>query len=703
MTRNGQTYRVGADIGGTFTDLVLLGEDGRVVLKKVPSTVEDYSKGIAAALNQALSDQQAAPGAVDEVVHGTTVATNAILEHKGSRTGLITTEGFRDLLEIRRLRMPKLYQLDWQKPPVLVERLFRREVEERIGSEGEVLVPLAREAVLKEGQWLVDQGVESLAVTFLNSYVNPEHEIAAGAILREAFPDLPISLSAEILPEIQEYERTSTTVVNAYVRPTVQGYVNALRETLRSDDVTAPLLIMQSNGGTMSARAAAEAPVRIIESGPAAGVIACQQLAERCGYPNVISFDMGGTTAKASLIEDGKVQQAIEYEVGGGVSVGSRLSRGGGYVVRVPSIDIAEVGAGGGSLVSFDKAGGIQVGPMSAGAAPGPVCYGMGNQDPTVTDANVALGYINPSALAGGTLPIDGDASVSAVAARVAKRLGSSVVDAAFGIHRIANASMIRALRSVTVERGRDPSEFILWAYGGSGPVHAADIARTMEIGTVVVPPSPGLFSAFGLLRAQAAHHLSRSIKRPLSELTAEALADYFVQLDADAEAGANDPEYPLHDYVIRRSLDLQYVGQAAVLTITGPDGPITRDWLDAVVAGFYAEYERTYGFHSPGETIEIVNARVVAQASRAGLESWFETSTHTDVAAAAPQRARQAYFGAEPGTLETPVITRSELGRQARAGPLIIEEYDATTVVPPDCAAALDAMENIVVTVGRR
>ena len=691
--------RVGADIGGTFTDLVLMNPDGSVVLKKIPSTVEDYSQGIVRGLELALQEAPAEPSAVQEVVHGTTVATNAILEHKGAKSGLLTTLGFRDVLEIRRLRMPRLYRLDWHKPPVLIERYLRREVGERIAADGSVLRPLDEVGVLAAGRWLVDQGVESIAITFLNSYANPAHEAAAGALLREAFPDLPISLSIEILPEIQEYERTSTTVVNAYVRPIVQRYVHSLRDSLRAGGVDAPLLIMQSNGGIMSARGAAETPVRIIESGPAAGVIACQELAKRSGYPNVISFDMGGTTAKASLIEDGEVQQASEYEVGGGVSVGTRLTRGGGYVIRVPSIDIAEVGAGGGSLVWFDKAGGIQVGPESAGASPGPVCYGLGNTQPTVTDANLTLGYINPAALAGGTLSIEGATAREALETQVAQRLETSVQEAAMGVHTIANANMIRALRSVTIERGRDPSEYVLCAFGGSGPVHAASIARAMDIGTVIIPPCPGLFSAFGLLVAQVQHHYGRTVKRPLEALSPADLSAGFERLEAQAKVGADDPEYPLHDYRIRRSLDLQYVGQSASLPVAGPDGPIDPAWIEQVVTAFYDEYERTYGFRSPGESIEVINLRVVAETARHALDASFEAAARAQAEALAPGLERRAYFGAELGTHDTPVIGRHALSAAPRAGPLIVEEYDATTVVPPDAQVHLDERGNILIT----
>jgi N-methylhydantoinase A len=695
--RKVQRCRVGADIGGTFTDLVLIGDDGEVIRRKVPSTPQDYAQGILSSLHDAITEKQALPGEVTEVLHGTTVATNAILEQKGAVCGLITTKGFRDVLELRRLRMPQLYRLDWAKPPVLVRRFLRREVNERIAADGAVLVPIDDAEILEVGGWLVAQGVEALAVTLLNSYVNPAHEHRIGQMLRAAFPHIPVSISAEILPEIQEYERTSTTVVNAYVQPVVKAYIHSLRTTLDSGGIAAPLLIMQSNGGLTSSRNAGDNPVRIIESGPAAGVIACRQVAERCGYPNMIAFDMGGTTAKASLIENGHIQQATEYEVGGGVSVGSRLNRGGGYVVRVPSIDIAEVGAGGGSLVSIDKAGGLQVGPHSAGAMPGPVCYSKGNDQPTVTDGNVVLGYMSPIGIAGGTLRIDVDAARRAIADRVGTPLSRSIEDSAFGIHTIANANMIRALRSVTIERGRDPSEFTLCAFGGSGPVHAAHIALAMDIGTVVVPPCPGLFSAFGLLLADVEHHYSRTVRRELNAFWGEGVAKSFAEMVAQAERGATDPDYPLMKYSISRSVDLRYAGQVFSLSVQVGSDDLGEDATGRVRQAFLDEYERTYGFQSPGEAIEVEALRVVAKSAVETDPTWFEAAARADADFVVSQPRRQAYFGPKHGWIDTPVISRTVLKATPRPGPLIIEGYDATTVVPPDFDAEIDGSGNIV------
>ncbi|MCO5089821.1 hydantoinase/oxoprolinase family protein [Bosea sp. (in: a-proteobacteria)] len=689
--------RVGADIGGTFTDLVLIDEDGGVIRKKVPSTTGNYAQGIVNALDGALADGAYEPAAVSQIVHGTTVATNTILEQTGAVCGLIATKGFRDILELRRLRMPQLYRLDWQKPPVLARRDHRLEVTERIAADGSVLVPLDTAELAAVGRQLVEAGVEAISIAFLNSYANPAHEREAALLLRELFPQIPISVSTEILPEIQEYERTSTTVVNSYVQPRVKSYLESLRGTLNASGVGAPLLIMQSNGGLMTSRAAGESPVRIIESGPAAGVIACREIAQNCGYANMICFDMGGTTAKASLIENAAIQQATEYEVGGGVSAGSRLNRGGGYVVRAPSIDIAEVGAGGGSLVSIDKVGGIQVGPSSAGAVPGPVCYQKGNAQPTVTDANVTLGYISPVGIAGGSLTIDAGLAREAIGERVSSRIGQGVDETAFGIHTIANANMIRALRSVTVERGRDPSEFSLCAFGGSGPVHAAHVAREMDIDQVIIPPCPGLFSAFGLLLADIERHYSQSVRQALASLPADELDRRFKALEDQARDSASDPEHPIAAFTIARSLDLRYRGQVYSLTIE-VDGDLAGPAdIERIRRSFKSEYQKTYGFEAPGEAIDIEAMRVVIKADATDARDWFQAAARADAASAVSQPSRQAYFGPDFGWMETPIVSRDALQREPRRGPFVIEGYDATTVVPPDFEGQVDAWGNII------
>ena len=441
------------------------------------------------------------PTAITEVVHGTTVATNAIIERKGVKVALITTAGFRDVLEIARFRAPRLYDVGFRKPEPLVERRLRFEVRERLTASGEVDHPLETVTLAPIADRCRAEGVEAIAVCFLNAYVNSCHEIEAGQVLRALLPDTPITLSSELVPQIQEYERTSTAVVNAYIRPVIERYVDRLAARLDGIGVRVPLNIMQSNGGVLPARIAAKKPIFVIESGPAAGVVGAQRLGAKLGFDDCIVFDMGGTTAKATIVAGGQYSMAPETEVGGDAALGHRMIQGSGYLVQAPTIDIAEVGAGGGSIAWVDSGGGIQVGPHSAGAAPGPVCYGQGGTEPTVTDANLHLGYINPTALVGGELGLDQTGAEAALGV-LAAGLGQTVTTTAYGIHLIANARMMRALSAVSSERGLDPSGFPLMAFGGNGGVHVCNLAETLGCGRVLVPPAAGLFSALGLLFA---------------------------------------------------------------------------------------------------------------------------------------------------------------------------------------------------------
>ncbi|MEX2642674.1 MAG: hydantoinase/oxoprolinase family protein, partial [Acetobacterales bacterium] len=455
-------YRLGADIGGTFTDIVLLDPTGAVHSKKILSTPDDYARAIQEGTRDLLAEIGVDAKDVKEFSHGTTVATNAIIERKGVKVGLITTDGFRDVLEIGRFRLPKLYDMSFVKPTPLVERRLRKGVTERIGADGSVVEPLDEAAVTKAVEELIADGVDAIAICFLNSYVNPEHEKKAAAAARKAAKGVAVTASCEIVPQIQEYERTSTTVVNAYIRPVVERYVQSLKGRMQDLGVNVPVMIMQSSGGVLSADKASESPVFIIESGPAAGVVGAQRLGARIGVNDLMVLDMGGTTAKASLIEDGDYDLTPEIEVGG-MQAGQRMVQGAGYIVQFPTIDIAEVGAGGGSVAWQDPGGGMKVGPHSAGAVPGPVCYDNGGTEPTVTDANLFLGYINPGSLVGGDLKVNAGKAKAAIEA-LGEKLGLDATACAWGIHRIANANMMRALRGVSTERGRDPRNFALFA-----------------------------------------------------------------------------------------------------------------------------------------------------------------------------------------------------------------------------------------------
>jgi N-methylhydantoinase A len=685
--------RIGIDVGGTFTDIVCVEDDGTLSTAKVSSTVDDYSRSIAESLPGILEKRSLPGGAVQEVLHGTTVATNAILQQTGARTGLITTKGFRDVLELRRIRMPELYNWQWDKPADLVERRMRLEVTERIDARGGIVTPLDEGEAAAAIDRLVEMGAESIAICLINSYVNPIHEETIVRIAARRHPGVALCASNELLREAKEYERTATVVVNGYVLPVVRDYVSALARSLRQIDIQAPLMIMQSNGGVMTASACTRKPVFMIESGPAAGVIASHALARQNGIPNAVTFDMGGTTAKASIIEDGRISSASEYEVGSSLSLISRLIKGGGHLVRVPAIDVAEVGAGGGSIAWLDAGNALRIGPLSAGSMPGPVCYGRGGQRATTTDANLLLGYINPGGLVGGGLKLDREGAARAIGTQVAEPLGMSVLDAAYGIHLLANSSMMRAVRSVSTERGRDVRRFSLIAFGGSGPLHACEMGRALGIREVLIPPYPGLFSAFGLLSADIEHHLVRTYFRRTREVDLATLQDAFRGMEQDAHGLLESEGFAPGGIEIRRYVDMRYAGQSSDLTIPVATGHIDWHAIGGLERAFDQEHERTYGHRAgAGEQYALVNLRVVAAIPR----------RREIIGAAAPNGSghrptdREAYFGAKRGTIRTPVIARSDLGAARDAGPLLIDEYDSTIVIPPGCTACRDQQGNV-------
>ena len=690
-------FRVGVDIGGTFTDIVFLGADGKIHTKKISSSVEDYAQAIADGLDQVFEETGLRASAVEELRHGTTVASNAILESKGALTGLITTKGFRDILEIRNLRMPRLYDLAWEKPVPLVERHLRVVVDERVNAQGGIDKPLDPKDAERAVDELLARKVEAIAVCLIHSYANPEHELMIKEIIGKKAPGLPFCISFEVLPEIKEYERTSSTTINAYVMPIVASYLASLRKNLDDAGVTVPLLLMQSNGGLTTADEAARLPMNIIESGPAAGVIGAQALARAGGLPNIVTFDMGGTTAKASLVENGEVTRSIEYQVGGGIMMGSRLLTGAGYMLKVPAIDLAEVGAGGGSIVWIDAGGSMQIGPQSAGADPGPVCYDTGGTKPTVTDANVLLGYINPNYLVGGELKLDASKARAVFEDRIAKPLGLSVEHAAYGAHQITASNMIRAIKSVSTERGRDPREYALFAFGGSGPIFSAGMARELRMKRIMVPPSPGLFSSFGLLYADVEHHYSRTFRHLLRKIDLGELNRIWDQmvdgaLDQLAVDGFSEGKRQ-----VRRTASMHYQGQTFELTVPVPDGPIDEKAVAVLEESFSREHERTYG-HRAGadEPLELVNMQVVGY----GVSERSRVPDRilaTKAGEAAPLPPRQVYFGLDAGWQETPILRRSDL-ETPRQGPCIVEEYDATVVIPPDSKAELDAYGNILI-----
>lgn len=682
-------FRVGADIGGTFTDIVLSNPEGVFFTRKVASTPDDYTRAIASGLSEIFSEVGLNGASIAGVVHGTTVATNAILEHTGARTGLITTKGFRDILEIRRFRMPKLYDFTWEKPLTLVPRYLRLEVDERINSKGEILRPLDVNGTIQAIQRLVSDGVESVAVCLLHSYANPVHELKVGDLLREKFPQLHFTLSSQLIPMIGEYERTSEAVVNAYIQPVVMKYLAILRETLGSLAIKAPLLIMQSNGGMMSNEAAMEKPIHIIECGPAAGVVGCAYLAKKMAFPNVVTLDMGGTTAKASIIEGGQFARSSVYEVGAEISSVSRLSSGGGYTLRVPSIDIAEIGAGGGTVLWIDAGGVLHAGPRSAGAVPGPVCYDTGGEEPTLTDANLVLGYLNPNYLVGGGLKLNGRKAYQVLLDKVAKPLNMEVVEAAYGSYLIANSNMTRAVSAVSTERGRDPRAFILFAFGGAGPLHAVGVARMLKMRRVIIPPSPGLFSAFGLLSTQIEHYYVKTFGRHLDESVQADINQCFEKLIEEALAAAKLEGGNGARIIIEKYADLRYVGQASELTSSVPWETIGPSQLVQLKESFNQEHQKTYGHSSPADPVEMVDIRVISKVLTAPLVLPSVVGTkEPSVQPLQPPPTRKAYFGPDYGWLEALILKPGDLYGYPKQGPLIVEGYDSTTIIPPGCEA---------------
>jgi N-methylhydantoinase A len=665
--------RIGVDVGGTFTDVIAQMPDGRVRIRKVLSTPPDYDRAVVEAV-AALADVEPVAG----VVHGTTVATNAVLERRGARTALVTTAGFRDVLELRRLRIPHMYDPFWRKPPPLVPRRLRFEVHERTAADGAELAPVDEGEVRAIAEELRRAEVESVAVCLLHAYGFPRHEETVGRILREELPGVTVSLSSEILREQREYERSATTVVNAYVRPLMGRYVADIRRGLDACGVSAPLTIMQSSGGVITSEDAAVRPVLALESGPAAGVVAALGTARRLGYENAIAFDMGGTTAKASLIERGAVSRSREYEVGGSLSSGSRLLRGAGELLRIPSIDIAEVGAGGGSIAWLDPGGGLQVGPRSAGAAPGPACYGRGGVEPTVTDANVFLGYIPTGGLA------SGDLSVTAVLAeraleRIAAPLALSLPETAAGVHALANASMTRALRSVSSEKGRDPREFALIAYGGSGPVHAAGLAEELGCRTVLVPALAGLFSSLGLLYARPEFHDVHPCHLDARTVDREQIDAVFAVLRARI-APSLDGEA---EWI--RTAELRYGGQSWEVEVDASS-------FEVLIERFEDEHERLYGVRGEsGSPIEIRALRLAGIGASTAVEE-LSLEERREVGGG----SRPAWFGGE--RVVVPVRVRAGVGEAPEPGPLLVDEYDTTVVVRPGWTVRRDpASETLI------
>ena len=681
-------WRVGVDSGGTFTDVCLFDEEqGRVEVWKVPSTPDDPSRGIADGVEQGM--RRVAPDAArpaEPIVyfgHGTTVATNALIQHRGVKTGLITTDGFRDLLEIGRQKRPDLYDLQADKPLTLVPRDLRLEVPERVTHTGQVDVPLDEAKMRAAARALKAAGVKAVAVSFLYGFIRPEHEQRAMEILREEMPDVFISAGHEIAPEFREYERLSTVVLNAYLGPVMAHYIEALSPRLDSLGMTATPHLTQSNGGVIGFATAARMPVRTVLSGPSTGVVGAQAVGALAGFLDLITFDMGGTSTDVALLQGGRCRLATEATVHG-------------YPIKVPMLDIHTVGAGGGSIAYIDAGGLLKVGPRSCGADPGPVCYEKGNNEPAVTDANVVLQTLNPQYLLGGRMMIRHNLAREAIE-RLATKLGLGVMETAQGIISVVTANMARAIRVISVQRGHDPRDYTLMAFGGAGPLHAARLAKELEIGRVLVPRNPGILCAMGLLltdlRADfAATRLVRADAR-----SAPVVAEAFAGLARSAEAWfAQEGIAPAERRSVRIA-DMRYHGQNYELAVPVPDGPITTATVEALVTSFAEAHRQRYGFAAEGDPVELVTLRLEAVGTVAKAELLAYPEASPDAAKAITGR-RPVWLPEAGDFVETPIYERDALKPGNRfTGPAIVEQMDATTLVPPGMTARVDRWLNLI------
>jgi len=679
---------VGVDVGGTFTDIfVREPETGIWVVHKVPSTPPDFYKGFLRGVSEAVGSISGVDiGQVQRVVHGTTVATNAILTQSGARIGFLLTEGCEDILYIGVGWRPRMYdlQMDPVEPLFLAPRRRCRGVVERLDAHGNILTPLDENKLCEVAGQLVDEhDVEVFVVCLLHSYANPAHEIRAKAVLQERYPDIPVTLSSEVLPRRREYRRLVVSGFDAYVKPVVSRYIKTLAERLAAEAYSGPLHVMQSNGGVAGVDTIMQRPVRTVLSGLAAGVIGAAHVGEAAGYPDCISLDMGGTSADVALIREGRPVVTTE---------GSFED----YPLHIPMIDVRTIGAGGSSIAYVDDAGGLRVGPRSAGADPGPACYNRGGEEPTVTDASFVLGYLNPATFAG-DIDLDLTRSYAAIEKYVAEPLGLDVPHAALGIHRIVNSNMAQTLRLVSIKRGYDPRRFAFIPFGGAGTVHAGRLAEDVGMRTIVIPPAPGVLSAMGLMLAPVQHESISTYEVPLDQADLEAVRSIFARLDAECVERMETDGVPDGTAGVEHYAEMRYVGQSHQLEVP-LNYPVTDSTLDAAVSTFHQAHERTYGHSDPDAGIELVSLRAV---HRYQVQSpSLARPVAKDLPSSLEAGSRRACFSSEEGYIDVAVMSRESLKPGDRLqGPAIIEQPDTTVVVYPNHEATVDEGSNIIVT----
>ena len=695
-----QASRIGVDIGGTFTDLVWVDDaTGAVKVGKLLTTPKDPSQAVEQGVVTLLADAGGAAAEVQSVIHGTTLATNALIERKGARTGLLTTAGFRDAVEIGHEGRYDMYDIFIDSPAPLVPRHLRLEVTERMAADGRVLVPLddgsARAAIAR----LRDAGAEAIAICLLHAYRNPVHERALEQLCAELAPGVPVSTSSEVVPEIREYERTSTTCGNVYVMPLMARYLDDLERKLHDLGIPGHFYIMLSSGGVATPATAKRVPIRLVESGPAAGALAAARMARELGEPKLLSFDMGGTTAKACVIDKGEPLLAREFEV----ARADRFKKGSGLPVRVPCIEMIEIGAGGGSLARVDRMGLLKVGPDSAGADPGPACYASGGQVPTVTDADLLLGYLDPGFFLGGRMRLDVEAARRAVEEKVARPMGLTTTEAAWGIHRVVNENMAAAARVHGIERGKDLRAYPLFAFGGAGPVHAWQVGRILKVPRVLVPFGAGAMSAYGLLAAPLAFDFVRTATQRLDAADWTQINALFGEMEDEGRAVLRRAEVDATDITIRRTAEMRYTGQGHEVEVEVPAGTLSAASLATITANFEAAYRALYSRTPLGVPIEALNFRVVVSGPVPEISvSGPKSGARAARVALAPKSTREAYFPEARGYVDTPVYDRYALQPGAAfQGPAIIEERESTTVAGPGAMLRVDDRLTLIVEPG--
>lgn len=676
-------YRIGIDTGGTFTDVSLVDEQmGKMYVTKVPSTPDKPSAGVLHGVQQIVKEQGIDPGDLSFFIHGSTVATNTLLEQKGANTALLTTKGFKDVLQIGRQTRPKLYEFKARRSAPLVPRNLRLELDERIDAKGNIVKKVDRREVVQIAESLKNNNIESLAVCFINAYINPAHEREVKRILAEAAPEISVTLSCDILPEFKEYERTSTTVANAYVLPKMEDYLQHLESSIKELGIPSDLYIMQSNSGVIKAKTAIKMPVRTMLSGPAGGVLAGTAAARNTPYKNMITIDMGGTSLDTALIENEKPQFTTMSEIDG-------------RPIKVPMVEMHTIGSGGGSIAWIDAGGALRVGPHSAGADPGPVCYGKGGTEPTVSDANVILRRLNPESILGGKMKMDVDAARRVMEEKIAVPLGITVEEAAEGVLKVINANVVRGIRVISIEKGHDPRQFSLMAFGGAGPLHAADIAAELGSKEVIIPPSPGIACAMGMLSADVRHDYVQTYASPMSAIDFHKVNDILASLSEEARNDLEKEGFTASHIELQASLDLRYNHQAYEINVPLKEVSVTRTTLDDAAALFHESHEKIYGFKRESEELELINIRLIGTGKIKALKT-------ENKAAGTKHRVdkigeRDIYF--KQSFIKTPVYDRSSLHDGVTiSGPAVIEQLDSTIIIHPDQQAVTDLSGNLII-----